>query len=263
MWNLALFLLLIAVTAVPLTAQVGGTPTTGSGGQTSIQANPSLGSGGGAKGTDALAAHLYLRQSRDGRWLGSFAKYYHRASLQRDFQNGGIYRFQWTLQFPMGRRQHDRRRRIRRGLWSYSEFQLRRLRQFSIGRRRQCLSGRSIRQPDDELRSTGQRGGLFLRRNQPVQSPDCRQSRCWLDRPPSHCGRRGIVHQRNVDAGPKSREERLRARPTIPVEEQAQRCCEGFRKGCGSLSQLRRCVGEPGEIAAGAAIGGTGARRSE
>ena len=59
MWNLALFLLLIAVTAVPLTAQVGGTPTTGSGGQTSIQANPSLGSGGGAKGTD-VSRPIYI-----------------------------------------------------------------------------------------------------------------------------------------------------------------------------------------------------------
>jgi tetratricopeptide (TPR) repeat protein len=38
---------------------MGTTPTTGSGGQTSIQANPSLGSGGGAKGADA-SRPLYI-----------------------------------------------------------------------------------------------------------------------------------------------------------------------------------------------------------
>jgi tetratricopeptide (TPR) repeat protein len=50
----ALFLLLGAVAAANLAAQgMGGTtPTTGGGGQTSVQANPSLGSGGGAKGMD-------------------------------------------------------------------------------------------------------------------------------------------------------------------------------------------------------------------
>lgn len=53
----ARFLLFGAVTVVILAAQVGGTggmggtsPTTGNGGQTSVQANPSLGSGGGALG---------------------------------------------------------------------------------------------------------------------------------------------------------------------------------------------------------------------
>ncbi|MGA7238588.1 MAG: tetratricopeptide repeat protein [Bryobacteraceae bacterium] len=53
MWNLALFPLLIAITAVSLPAQMGTTPVTGSGGQTSIQANPNLGSGGGSKAADA------------------------------------------------------------------------------------------------------------------------------------------------------------------------------------------------------------------
>jgi tetratricopeptide (TPR) repeat protein len=38
--------------ALPLTAQVGGTPTTGNGGQTSIQANPNIGSGGNTKPID-------------------------------------------------------------------------------------------------------------------------------------------------------------------------------------------------------------------
>jgi tetratricopeptide (TPR) repeat protein len=51
-----LFLLLETIAALPLGAQAGGmsgtTPTTGSGGQTSVQANPSLGSGGGARGID-------------------------------------------------------------------------------------------------------------------------------------------------------------------------------------------------------------------
>ena len=50
MKTLALFLLLGAISTVHLTAQVGTSPTTGSGGQTSVQANPSLGSGGGAMG---------------------------------------------------------------------------------------------------------------------------------------------------------------------------------------------------------------------
>jgi len=55
MKNWALFLLLGAIATANLTAQgMGGTtPTTGSGGQTSVQANPTLGSGGGARGVDA------------------------------------------------------------------------------------------------------------------------------------------------------------------------------------------------------------------
>jgi len=58
MKNSARLLLLGAIAAIPLAAQVGGggmggtTPTTGSGGQTSVQANPNLGSGGGARGPD-------------------------------------------------------------------------------------------------------------------------------------------------------------------------------------------------------------------
>jgi tetratricopeptide (TPR) repeat protein len=49
----ARFLLLGAIATVNLTAQMGGTtPTTGSGGQTSVQANPNLGSGGGAMGSN-------------------------------------------------------------------------------------------------------------------------------------------------------------------------------------------------------------------
>jgi tetratricopeptide (TPR) repeat protein len=46
----ARFLLLAAFATAHLAAQMGGTPTTGNGGQTSVQANPSLGSGGGAMG---------------------------------------------------------------------------------------------------------------------------------------------------------------------------------------------------------------------
>jgi tetratricopeptide (TPR) repeat protein len=59
MKNSALFLLLGAIATVNVTAQVSGTggmggttPTTGGGGQTSVQANPNLGSGGGASGND-------------------------------------------------------------------------------------------------------------------------------------------------------------------------------------------------------------------
>jgi len=53
MKNSTRLLLLGAITTVDLAAQVmGGTPTTGSGGQTSVQANPSLGSGGGAMGAN-------------------------------------------------------------------------------------------------------------------------------------------------------------------------------------------------------------------
>jgi tetratricopeptide (TPR) repeat protein len=58
MKDLVLFLLLGAIATLNLTAQVsstgmgGTTPTTGSGGQTSVQANPNLGSGGGARGVD-------------------------------------------------------------------------------------------------------------------------------------------------------------------------------------------------------------------
>jgi len=50
----ARFLLFGAIATVNLTAQVmgGTTPTTGSGGQTSVQANPNLGSGGGAMGAN-------------------------------------------------------------------------------------------------------------------------------------------------------------------------------------------------------------------
>jgi tetratricopeptide (TPR) repeat protein len=59
MKNSARFLLLAAVAAVPLAAQMGGTPTTGSGGQTSVQANPSLGSGGGALGANT-ARPIYI-----------------------------------------------------------------------------------------------------------------------------------------------------------------------------------------------------------
>jgi len=57
--NSRLLLLLGAITAANLTAQVSGsggvsgtTPTTGNGGQTSVQANPNLGSGGGIRGAD-------------------------------------------------------------------------------------------------------------------------------------------------------------------------------------------------------------------
>src|SRR6202451_3968558 len=54
MKNSARFLLLGAIATANLAAQpMGGTtPTTGSGGQTSVQANPNLGSGGGAMGTN-------------------------------------------------------------------------------------------------------------------------------------------------------------------------------------------------------------------
>ena len=52
MKNSARFLLLGAIATANLTAQMGGTPTTGSGGQTSVQANPNLGSGGGAMGAN-------------------------------------------------------------------------------------------------------------------------------------------------------------------------------------------------------------------
>jgi TolA-binding protein len=52
MKNSARFLFLGAIATVNLTAQMGGTPTTGSGGQTSVQANPNLGSGGGAMGAN-------------------------------------------------------------------------------------------------------------------------------------------------------------------------------------------------------------------
>lgn len=62
----ALFLLLGAVASVNLMAQVGGTggmggttPTTGGGGQTSVQANPNLGSGGGARGAD-MSRPIYI-----------------------------------------------------------------------------------------------------------------------------------------------------------------------------------------------------------
>jgi tetratricopeptide (TPR) repeat protein len=48
----ARFLLLGAIATSNLAAQVMGTPTTGGGGQTSVQANPSLGSGGGAMGAN-------------------------------------------------------------------------------------------------------------------------------------------------------------------------------------------------------------------
>lgn len=49
----ALFLLLGAITTGNVKAQVSGTtPTTGSGGQTSVQANPGLGSGGGSLGSN-------------------------------------------------------------------------------------------------------------------------------------------------------------------------------------------------------------------
>jgi len=66
MKNAGMFLLLGAITAMHAAAQVSGsggmggtTPTTGSGGQTSVQANPSLGSGGGAKGPDS-ARSIYI-----------------------------------------------------------------------------------------------------------------------------------------------------------------------------------------------------------
>src|SRR5580704_8757509 len=52
MKNSTRFLLLGALATAHLTAQMGGTPTTGSGGQTSVQANPNLGSGGGAMGSN-------------------------------------------------------------------------------------------------------------------------------------------------------------------------------------------------------------------
>jgi tetratricopeptide (TPR) repeat protein len=55
----ARFLLLGAITTVNLAAQMGGTPTTGSGGQTSVQANPNLGSGGGAMGANT-ARPIYI-----------------------------------------------------------------------------------------------------------------------------------------------------------------------------------------------------------
>lgn len=53
MKNPVLFLLLGAIAAAHLAAQGMGTPTTGNGGQTSVQANPNLGSGGGARGMDS------------------------------------------------------------------------------------------------------------------------------------------------------------------------------------------------------------------
>src|ERR1700722_770446 len=52
MMNPARFFLLGAIATAGLSAQVMGSPTTGSGGQTSVQANPGLGSGGGAMGAN-------------------------------------------------------------------------------------------------------------------------------------------------------------------------------------------------------------------
>src|SRR5260370_20367401 len=46
-------LLFGVIAAALLTAQVATAPTTGNGGQTSVQANPTLGSGGGARSGDA------------------------------------------------------------------------------------------------------------------------------------------------------------------------------------------------------------------
>jgi tetratricopeptide (TPR) repeat protein len=65
MRNSVLFLLLGAIPTVNAVAQMSGggmggtTPTTGGGGQTSVQANPSLGSGGGARGMDT-SRPLYI-----------------------------------------------------------------------------------------------------------------------------------------------------------------------------------------------------------
>jgi tetratricopeptide (TPR) repeat protein len=59
MKNSARFVVLAAVATIPLAAQMGGTPTTGSGGQTSVQANPGLGSGGGALGANT-ARPIYI-----------------------------------------------------------------------------------------------------------------------------------------------------------------------------------------------------------
>src|SRR5215469_6754202 len=63
MRNSVRFLLLAIVADIPLGAQVGGgmgtTPTTGAGGQTSIQAIPNAGSGGGAMGAD-VARPIYI-----------------------------------------------------------------------------------------------------------------------------------------------------------------------------------------------------------
>jgi tetratricopeptide (TPR) repeat protein len=52
MMNSARLLLLGAIATASLSAQVMGSPTTGNGGQTSVQANPGLGSGGGAMGAN-------------------------------------------------------------------------------------------------------------------------------------------------------------------------------------------------------------------
>jgi tetratricopeptide (TPR) repeat protein len=53
----ALFLLLGGIATAQVSGGMGGTtPTTGSGGQTSVQANPNLGSGGGARGIDTSRA---------------------------------------------------------------------------------------------------------------------------------------------------------------------------------------------------------------
>jgi Tfp pilus assembly protein PilF len=59
MKNATRFLLLGAFATASLAAQMGGTPTTGSGGQTSVQANPNLGSGGGAMGANT-SRPLYI-----------------------------------------------------------------------------------------------------------------------------------------------------------------------------------------------------------
>src|ERR1022692_4675353 len=86
----------------------------------------------------------------------------------------------------------------------------------SIRRRRERPGDRSIREPHDELRIAGERGGVYLRHDQTVQSPDCRYSGCWNDRPPSRRGYRRIVHPRHIDDG-------------------SQRCDESLEHGLQSL----------------------------
>ena len=109
MKNSTLLLLLGAIIGGNLTAQVSGTggmggttPTTGNGGQTSVQANPSLGSGGGIRGAD-ISRPIFISGKvamQDGSpLLQNVAIQSVCSGISRD---RGVHRFQRALQFSMG-----------------------------------------------------------------------------------------------------------------------------------------------------------------
>lgn len=174
----ALFLLLLGTLApVQLRAQVGGgiggTPTAGIGGQTSTQAKPSLANGGSRSDTSKAVYVSGRVVTEDGSPLTQNVSMERLSGGSEKLCLRGLER---AIQFSLGRHQHRGCRCRGRGLGSVWPIGRGRIRWFAIRGRGQSPGQRSPRESNDQLRPPREPGGIQVRRDRDVQSPDLGQS---------------------------------------------------------------------------------------